>query len=206
MELIRNREGRLELSGIWKQGNNVSGPRESQTRSSDYLKKSSMNQHAQQISATSELDLPQSGSEDEDEAWPTEGTNERIQAAKQRMFPQHPKTTLSADPVLLRTQFPALSANANECDLPGPLSRDDDEDSSPLVQDLDLEDNTSCSKRDVTTYGQTNNTLTHSGSLFGNPTSGVTPASPITERKDPHGSAKLTATSQKSVQQNAKLT
>ena len=70
-------------------------PRESQTRSSDYLKKSSINQHAQQISATtsqraqqttqqisatSELDLPQSGSEDKDEAWPTEGTNEGIQA------------------------------------------------------------------------------------------------------------------------------
>ena len=60
---------------------------ESQTRSPDYLKKPSMNQHAQQISATlpqraqrttqqisatSELDLPQSGSEDEDEMWLTE--------------------------------------------------------------------------------------------------------------------------------------
>ena len=59
--------------------------RESQTRSSDYLKKSSMNPHAQQISATtsqraqqttqqisatSGLDLPQSRSEDEDEHGP----------------------------------------------------------------------------------------------------------------------------------------
>ena len=94
------------LSGIEKadlnfleSGSNVSAcqaPRESQTRSSGYLKKSSMNQHAQQISATtsqrahqttqqisatSELDLPQSRSEDEDEAWPTEGADERIQAA-----------------------------------------------------------------------------------------------------------------------------
>ena len=105
-----------------------------------------------------------------------------------------------------QTQNPANSANANECDLPGPRSRDDDEDSSPIVQDLDLEDNTSCSNREMATFGQTNNSLTHSGSLFGDPTGGVTPASPITERKDPHGSAKLTAISQKSVAQNAKLT
>ena len=169
------------LSGIEKadlnfleSGSKVStcqAPRESQTRSSDYLKKSSMNQHAQQISATtsqraqrttqqisatSELDLPQSGSEDEDEAWPTEGTNERIQAANELGFPQYPKTTPSADPVLLRTQFPANSANANEGDLPGPQSRDDDEDSSPFVQDLDLEDSTSCSNRETTTRGHPN--------------------------------------------------
>ena len=75
-------------------------------------------QTTQQISATSKLDLPQSGSEDEDEAWPTEGANERIQAANQAVFPQYPKTTPSADPVLLRTQDPANSAKANECDLP----------------------------------------------------------------------------------------
>ena len=67
-------------------------------------------QTTQQISATSGLDLPQSGSEDEDEAWPTEGANERIQAANETVFPQYPKTPLSADPVLLRTQNPAISA------------------------------------------------------------------------------------------------
>ena len=64
-------------------------PRESQTRSTDYLKKPSMNQHAQQISATtsqraqqstqqisapSRLNLPQSGSENDDETWLTELT------------------------------------------------------------------------------------------------------------------------------------
>ena len=48
-------------------------PRESQTRSPDYLKKSSMNQRStQQTSAPSRLDLPQSGSEDDDETWLTE--------------------------------------------------------------------------------------------------------------------------------------
>ena len=62
------------------------------------------------ISATSGLDLPQSGSEDEDEAWPTEGATERIQAANKAMFPQYSKTTPSADPVLLRTQQPANPA------------------------------------------------------------------------------------------------
>ena len=92
--------------------------------------------------------------------------------------------------------------------MPGPLSRDDDEDPSPFVQDLDSEDNSTCSNRAMTTFGHpnTNNTLTHSGSVFGNPTNKVTPASPVTERKDPHGSAKLTTTSRKSPLQNAKLT
>ena len=42
-------------------------PRKSQTRSTDYPKKTLTNQHAQKISEPSELDLPQSGSEDEDE-------------------------------------------------------------------------------------------------------------------------------------------
>ena len=159
-----------------------------------------MNQRStQQISATSGSDLPQSGSEDEDEAWPTEGAKEGIQAANSARFPQYPKTTPSADPVLLRTQNPANSANANECDLPGPQSRDDDEDSSPFVQDLDLEDSVSCSNHEMTTCGHRNNTLTHSGLLFGNPTKEVTPASP-------RQNTKLTATSQKSPRQNAKLT
>ena len=72
---------------------NVSDPRESHTRSSDYLKKPSMNQHDQQISATTpqraqlttqqisvttELDFPQSGSENDDEAWLTELTGSKI--------------------------------------------------------------------------------------------------------------------------------
>ena len=57
-----------------------------------------------------ESDSPQSGSKDEDEAWPTEGTNEGIQAANETKFPQYPKTILNADPVLLQTQDPANSA------------------------------------------------------------------------------------------------
>ena len=56
-------------------------PRECQTRSYASGKKPSKHQQAQHLSATttttktnSELDLPQSGSEDDDEAWLTEST------------------------------------------------------------------------------------------------------------------------------------
>ena len=48
-----------------------------------------------------------SGSEDEDEAWPTEGTNERMETANEAMFSEYLKTSLRADPVMLRTQDPA---------------------------------------------------------------------------------------------------
>ena len=47
-------------------------PRECQTRSTELLKKPSMKQSTQQTSAISELNLPQFGSEDADEAWLTE--------------------------------------------------------------------------------------------------------------------------------------
>ena len=53
-----------------------------------------------------------------------------------RPFRQHMKTPSVAEPNLPQTQDPANFAHAIECDLPGPMSRDDDEDSSPLVQDL----------------------------------------------------------------------
>ena len=46
--------------------------------------------------------------------------------------------------------------------MPGPLSRDDDEDSSPLIQDLDPADHVPCSTRDMTTSGHEDPTLTHS--------------------------------------------
>ena len=143
-------------------------PRESRTRSADYLKKPSMKQHAQQISATTsqhaeqstqqisattELELPQSGSEDDDETWLTElkGCEAPSRAAEaytqlneywKTIGPFHPTPTIhsAAEPVLLRTPDSALSASADSCALPGPLSRDDDEDSSPRTQDLDLAD------------------------------------------------------------------
>ena len=126
-----------------------------------------------QIPPTVESDSPQSGSKDEDEAWPAEGTNEGIQAANEAKFPQYPKTILSADPVLLQTQNPANSAeqiktpiSAAQCQiygstLPGPQSQDDDEDSSPHVQDLDLANHALCSNHDMTTSGHGNNALTH---------------------------------------------
>ena len=161
--------------------------------------------------------MPQSGSEGEDEAWPIEGTNERIQAANEAVFPQYPKTSVSADPVLLRTQHPANSAepivtpiSAAQCriygstiGLPGPQSQDDDEDSSPHVQDSDLEDHTSCSNCDMTTFGHTNAkplTLSPSTRAYGSENlQRVTPASPTS-------TANLTTTSQMAAEENAKLT
>ena len=114
-------------------------------------------QITQQISATSELDLPQSRFQDEDEAWPTEKANEKIQAANVAMFPQYPKTPSVSEPILPRNYEPIhtpISAaqctiNGSECDLPGPVSRYDDEDSSPLVQNLDLAQHIPCSTRDM---------------------------------------------------------
>ena len=164
-------------------------PRECQTRSSNYLKKSSMDKPTQQIPAITELDLPQSGSEDDDETWLT-GSNryntttpikvaaEAINAAEacqksEDPFHQHSKTQPVAEPALPRTPDPATSANAFECGSPGPLSRDDDEDSSPIVLDLDLADHVPCSNCDMTTSGHENPTLTHSlgASALGSETS-----------------------------------
>ena len=80
-----------------------------------------------------------------------------------------------------------FSATANKvCDLPGPMSRGDDEDFSPLTQDLDLAKHIPCSIRDLTTEGQEENSLTHQGSLFGDPT-----------QKDPLGSANITDSNRK---------
>ena len=129
-------------------------PRECQTRSTALLKKSSMKQTAQQISATSELDLPQPGSEDDDETWLTGPTGCKtttsIKVAAEACwvhnsvlkdpFHQHSKTQLVAEPDLPRT-----IAIARGCGLPGPQSQDDDEDSSPIVQELDRAEHTQCS-------------------------------------------------------------
>ena len=97
--------------------------------------------------------MPQSGSEDDDETWLMELTGSEavspIMLPRKRaqmeeywktISPFHPtlKTQSVAEPNLPRTPDPTTSANVNECDLPGPMSWDDDEDSSPLTQDLDL--------------------------------------------------------------------
>ena len=136
-----------------------------------------MNQRStQQISATTE-DLPQSGSEDDDETWLTEPTGcktttsikvtaEAINTAEASTvakdpFHQHSRTQPVAEPDLPRT-----TTVTREYDLPGPLSRDDDEDSSPLILDSDLADHVPCSTRDMTTSGHENPTLTQSGFLM----------------------------------------
>ena len=114
-----------------------------------------------------ELDLPQSGSEDEDETWLTEFTgikNTTTEAVSESdtpadkhlnsmaAFHQHSKTQPVAEPNLPRTK----------CDLPGPQYQDDDEDSSPFIQDLNLADPVPCSTRDMTTSAHDESTLTHS--------------------------------------------
>ena len=84
------------------------------------------------------------------------------------------RTHSVAEPNLPRTEEPILTPksavlctiNGSECDLPGLMSRDDDEDSSPLVQDLDLAEHIPCSTHDTTTSGHGSNTLTHSGILL----------------------------------------
>ena len=90
----------------------------------------------QQISATTELDLPQTGSEDDGETLLIELIGSEAtgphEAAKQAYIQhwegywktvspsrQNLKTRSVAEPDLPRTQDPAISANANECDLPG---------------------------------------------------------------------------------------
>ena len=161
-------------------------PRECQARSTDYLKKTSMIQQSTPNASAkqcAELDLPQSGSEDEDETWLAEFAgsqdNAETKAAeagntKEATFQPSPTNRLCADPGLRRTDEPIVmprsaapcSIDGSECDLPGPLSRDDDEDSSPLIQDLDLADHVPCSNRDMTTFGHDESTLTQSGFLM----------------------------------------
>ena len=174
----------------------------------------------QQISATTELEMPQTGSEDDDESWLTElkGGEAPSRAAEactqldeywKPISPFHlnPTTHSVAEPDLLRTPDSALSASADSCDLPGPLSRDDDEDSSPRAQDLDLAEHTSCSTRDLTTIGQESIALTHQGLEIGNPTSCKDPpgsaSSSSINRQGPLGSANLTGNTREDAQASA---
>ena len=96
---------------------------------------------------------------------------------------------------LPRTLDPAHSSNAKKYGLPGPLFQDNDEDSSPFVQDWDLADHVPCSTRDMTTSGHDDPTLTHS---LGTRAHG--------SENSTSQNAKLTATSRKAVEKNAKLT
>ena len=149
-------------------------PRECQTRSYAPLKKSStIRQTNQHLSATAELDLPQSGSEDDDETWLTEPTGcktthptkvaaEATNAAEACWAPNpvamdpfrsHPKTQPVAEPDLPRT-----TTATRGCDLPGFRSQDDDEDSSPIVQKPDRAEHPRCSSYRYT--------LTQSGFLM----------------------------------------
>ena len=74
---------------------------------------------------------------------------------------QNLRTQSVAEPDLPRTPDSALSTPVIGCDLPGPMSRDDDEDSSPFVFALDLAEHTRCSNYDMTTFGHEEATLTH---------------------------------------------
>ena len=180
-------------------------PQESQTRSTDYLKKPSMNQHAQKISATtsqraqqstqkisvtSELDLPPSGSEDDDETWLTEliGSEAVSQIAVEEFAQMEeylmdinlsristsvtgyqPVSSYVTNGVVTQSvaeldlPLTPLSSDTNECHLPRPMFRDGDEDSLPLTQVLDLVEHIACSTHDMTTSVHESNSLTHSG-------------------------------------------
>ena len=69
------------------------------------------------------------------------------------MLHQNLKTQLGADPVLPRITMPVVttisaapcSTIGHGCGLPGPQSQDDDEDSSPILQELDRAEHTQCS-------------------------------------------------------------
>ena len=207
--------------------------------------RSTTNASAKQLQT--ELDLPQSGSEDEDETWLTEFTGPKTTTSTEAVsesatpadmhlnsveaFHSHPKVQTVADPDLPRTHEPIVmprsaaqcSINGSECDLPGPLSRDDDEDSSPIVQDLDSADHVPCSTRDMTTSGHDYPTLTQSGFLMATPvvgtdskewvTTGSTTNTTQNQLNAPAHSGHLTGNNRKvtptslvSPPQNAKLT
>ena len=86
----------------------------------------------------------------------------------QKTFHPHPRIQSVAEPILLQTDELILThksaapctINGSECALPGSTSRDDDEDSSPLVQDLDLAEHVPYSNCDMTTLGHDDTTLT----------------------------------------------
>ena len=185
---LKDKDEQSTLSPIDSKPDNTSPcqtPRECQTRSTATLKKPSMNKHTQQISATTSLcaqrstqqlsattepDLPQFGSEDDDETWLTEligsETTGPREAANQAYIQawgifwhrndtlhQNLKSQSEVDPVLPRITVPVVttlsaapcSTIGHGCDLPGPQSQDDDEDSSPIVQELDRAEHTQCS-------------------------------------------------------------
>ena len=163
-------------------------------------------QSTQQTSAISELDLPQSGSEDDDETWLTEPngckTTSTIKVAAEvhsaaeaysvakNPFHQHSKTQPVAEPDLPKTTIVTRGR-----DLPGPQSQDDDEDSSPIVQELDRAEHTQCSSNNHPTLMPS-----RGASALGSEESPlVTPASP-------RQNAKLTSSTEKARGENAKLT
>ena len=137
-------------------------PRVCQTRSTANLKKTSMNQHVfndpprkypQQNWICLSLNLRMMMATSPHEA----ATIARIQLKGywKTISPSHQnlRTQSVVEPDLPRTPDPALSTPAIGCDLPGPMSRDDDEDSSPFVFALDLAEHTRCSNYDMTTFG-----------------------------------------------------
>ena len=137
-----------------------------------------------------ESDLPQSRPEDDVETWLAELKRKRIKSGLlaprtleeqdiiDAMFQLKPKNPLSVNPVFQWTQNPPNSSepintliSAAQCQingstngLPEPQYQDDDEDSSPRVQELDQEEPYLCSNLKMTTSGHAStDTLTHFG-------------------------------------------
>ena len=171
-------------------------------------------QSTHQISATSELDLSQFGSEDDDKTWFIELIGGKAtgpyKAAKQVYMdhwegylkiasPSHRnlKNQSLAEPDLPLTPNPSISATANECGLPGPRSRGDDENSSPIVQYSDPADHVPNSNHHGATLVHSQGTRAH-GSETANSENAkltdndrkVTPTSTPQEVELPHQNAK----------------
>ena len=107
------------------------------------------------------------------------------------------------EPALPRITVPFVTSisaapcttNGSVCDLHGRQSQDDDEDSLPIVHELDLADHVPCSTRDMTTSGHENPTLTQLGFEMATPAVGTDSKGLVT-----------TGSSRNPPQQNANLT
>ena len=128
---------------------------------------------------------------------------------------QNLKTQPGADPVLPRITMPVVTTKSAApcstigygCDLPRPQSQDDDEDSSPIVQELDRAEHTQCSRY--------HSTLTQLGFKMSTPAVGtdskglVTTGSTrkVTPKSSPIGQQlpQLSDDHQKATQQNPHL-
>ena len=102
----------------------------------------------------------------------------------------HIKTQPVAEPDLLKTMIVARGR-----ELPGPRSQDDDEDSSPIVQESDRTEHTQCSSNNRSSLMPSRGASAHGSE-----------ESPLVTPASPRQRAKLTNSTEKAKGENAKLT